>query len=123
MGGKKLDLKITISKYLKELGVPASLLGYEYLQEAIELVISDKSYIKAICTRLYSTIAKKHDRTIGSVERGIRRAKEISMVRGNWELINKMFGYSIDADKGVPTNKEYIATIADYIKMKEVCGQ
>lgn len=118
-----MDIKITISKYLKELGVPASLLGYEYLQEAIELVIEDNSKIRELCKELYDTIAKRHDRAMGSVERGIRRAKEISMLRGNCDLINRMFGYTIDVNKGVPTNKEYIATIADYIRMKEDCGK
>ena len=115
------DLKVTTSRLLKELGVPVNLNGYEYLVEAIELVINDKAYIKAICKKLYPTIATQHGVTIGCVERSIRHAIKKSFERGNCDLINKIFGYTINPDTGFATNAEYIATLADYISMKEGC--
>ena len=111
--------KKIITKYLKELGVPANLNGYLYLRYAIELMIEDVSYINKITKRLYPDIAKQFNATAGSVERCIRVAIEASWYRGNKEAQNKVFGYSAAMKKCVPTNSEFIATIADYISVYE----
>jgi two-component system response regulator (stage 0 sporulation protein A) len=113
------ELKFTISKYLKDLGVPASLSGYEYLREGIQLIIKDKSYLKGIFKKLYPTIATQFDTTTARVERAIRTAIEKSMLQGDRDLIQEIFGSTINAEKGKVTNAEFIATLADYISMKE----
>lgn len=113
-------LKETVTRYLKELGVPANIRGYDYLRKAIELTITDRNNLNVVCRNLYPVIATQYGVAIGAVERGIRLAIKKSMLRGNCDLINKIFGFTIDPDTGLATNTEYIAAVADYIKTKEV---
>ena len=112
----RLQLKITDS--LISLGVPAHILGFDYLREAISLVICDRSYIQSLTTRLYPEIAKKFDSTPSRVERAMRHAVEVAFDRGDPEIISNYFSYSINKNKGKATNGEFIATVADRLKMK-----
>lgn len=116
-------LRETITRYLKDLGVQANLNGYEYLREAIELAITDRTYLKAICRKLYPAVAEKFGTDAGSVERCIRFAIQKSILKGKYNLICEIFGSTIDPDRGVATNTEFIATLADYINMKEVSAK
>lgn len=112
----RLQLKITDS--LIRLGVPAHILGFDYLREAISLVICDRSYIQSLTTRLYPEIAKKFDSTPSRVERAMRHAVEVAFDRGDPEIISNYFSYSINKNKGKATNGEFIATVADRLKME-----
>ncbi len=116
------NLQISIAKLLHELGVPSHIKGYDYLTEAINLIYSDNNYKGAITKELYPTIAKKYNTTASRVERAMRHAIELSWTRGNWELIEDIFGYSVDVDKAKATNSEFIVTIADKIKLEQYEG-
>ena len=113
------DLQISITKILHELGVPSHIKGYAYIREAITLIYNDNNYKGAITKVLYPEIAKKYNTTSSRVERAIRHAIEVSWARCNWELIEDIFGYSVDVDKDKATNSEFIVTIADKIKLEQ----
>ena len=113
MANKKL-----ITDVIKELGIPANIQGYRYLRYAVELVADDFSAIDKVTKFLYPNVANKFGTTSSKVERAIRHAIETSWLRGNKDLITKLFGYSVSADKGKPTNSEFIAAISDYIIMQ-----
>lgn len=113
-----LRLQLKITDCLIRLGVPAHILGFEYLREAISLVICDRSYIQSLTTRLYPEIAKKFDSTPSRVERAMRHAVEVAFDRGDPEIISNYFSYSINKNKGKATNGEFIATVADRLKME-----
>ena len=119
MKGKCEMNNLKISSLLKELGVPTNLCGYYYLRAAVEMMIKDISLVNAITTRLYPEIAGQFKATTARVERAMRHAIEVSMDRGNRKLLDKLFGYSIDANKGKPTNSEFITTVADYLCLLE----
>ena len=106
-----------ITKSLLALGVPAQLNGYQYLREAIAMVVTNPKGVTAITRQLYPVIAERHNVSNASVERAIRHAIEVSWTRGSVEAIDKMFGYTVNQDKGKPTNSEYIAMVADHIRM------
>lgn len=108
---KSLEQLITGS--LREIGVPAHILGYGYLREAIMLCVEDKDMIYGITKTLYPTIANNNHTTSSRVERAIRHAIEISWLRGNQDYIDEIFGYSISSGKGKPTNSEFIALLSD----------
>lgn len=110
---------LTITNTLKELGVPASLLGYHYLRYAIDLMANDMSLVNKITKQLYPEVAKQFKTTISRAERAMRHAIETGWNRGNNDLQCKLFSYTVDAKKGKPTNGEFIATVADYICMIE----
>lgn len=103
-----------ITKAIKKLGITANLKGYHYIRCGVEMIINEFDLIYST-TKLYGEIAKRFDTTQLRVERAIRNAKEIGWNRTNIEFANELFGYSIDDYKGIPTNSEFIATIADYI--------
>ena len=112
--------EIEISTHLKDLGVSAGYLGYQYLKLGIEMVIEDMTLVNKIATKLYPSIAKHFDTTPSRVERGIRYAIEVAWCcRGNVKTQDKFFGYTININKGKPTNSEFIATVADFIRMSE----
>lgn len=111
------NYKEVITKSIKELGIPASLTGYHYIRYAVELMINDITLMNAITKTLYPTVAKEFNTTSIRVERSIRHAIEISWNRANEKFATELFGYSIDANKGKPTNGEFIVTVADYIIM------
>ena len=112
------DLEISITKTLHELGVPSHIKGYQYIREGIFLVYKNPEIIGGITKELYPEIADKYDSTASSVERAIRHAIDIGWNRGNLELMEDIFGYSIDVDKSKPTNSEFIITIADKLRLE-----
>ena len=115
--GNNLETKIT--KIIHEIGVPAHIKGYLYLREAIALVINDMDYLGAITKELYPHVADKFNTTPSRVERAIRHAIEVAWTRGNVDTINRLFGYTVDNNKGKPTNSEFIALIADKLRLQE----
>lgn len=111
------NLQITITKTLHELGVPSHIKGYQYIREGITLVYKKPDIAGGITKELYPEIAKKFDSTVSRVERAIRHAIEVSWNRGNWDLMEDIFGHSVDIDKAKPTNSEFIVTIADKMRL------
>jgi two-component system response regulator (stage 0 sporulation protein A) len=109
-------IQISITNTLHELGVPSHIKGYQYIFEGIIVCIEKESI--SFTKEIYPIIAKKYDSTISNVERSIRHAIEISWNRGNWEIMEEFFGNSIDMEKAKPTNKEFIITIADKLKLE-----
>ena len=114
---KPFNLQITITKTLHELGVPSHIKGYQYIREGITLVYKRPDIAGGITKELYPEIAKKFDSTVSRVERAIRHAIEVSWNRGNWDLMEDIFGHSVDIDKAKPTNSEFIVTIADKMRL------
>jgi two-component system response regulator (stage 0 sporulation protein A) len=112
------NLEFAVSDVLHEIGVPAHLKGYQYVREAIVLAVNDMDVINAITKILYPAVAKKFESTPSRVERSIRNAIETAWNRGNVDVIQKMFGYTISTTKGKPTNSEFIAMIADSLILR-----
>ena len=112
------DLQLSITKLLHELGVPSHIKGYTFIKEGINLVYNNPSLSSAITKELYPIIAKKYDTTASRVERAIRHAIEVSWNRANWELMEEIFGYSVDIDKAKATNSEFIVTLADKLRIE-----
>ena len=113
-----VDLETEITTIIHEIGVPAHIKGYMYLREAITMVVNDMELLSAVTKELYPSIAKKYNTTASRVERAIRHAIEVAWGRGQIEAINKLFGYTVHNDKGKPTNSEFIAIIADKLRLK-----
>lgn len=103
---------------IHEIGVPAHIKGYQYLREAIMMSVQDVEMLNSITKILYPTIAKKFQTTSSRVERAIRHAIEVAWNRGKMETLDAMFGYTINTGKGKPTNSEFIALIADKIRLQ-----
>lgn len=113
---KSLDASIT--NIIHEIGVPAHIKGYLYLREAISMVYHDIELLGSITKVLYPDIAKKYNTTASRVERAIRHAIEVAWSRGNIESISKLFGYTVSMSKAKPTNSEFIAMIADKLRLE-----
>lgn len=113
------NTKLEISNMLKDLGISPALKGYGYLKTAIELTIEDESLVHHITKELYPAIAKKHKTLPNRVERGMRHAIEKAWDIGDIDKINSIFGYTVDARRGKPTNSEFIATVADYLLLMQ----
>lgn len=113
-----IDLETEITSIIHEIGVPAHIKGYMYLREAITMVVNDKELLSAVTKELYPSIAKKYNTTASRVERAIRHAIEVAWGRGQVDAINKLFGYTVHNEKGKPTNSEFIAIIADKLRLK-----
>lgn len=111
------DLEQDVTNMIHEIGVPAHIKGYQYLREAIMMSVEDSSMISSITKILYPTIAKRFQTTPSRVERAIRHAIEVAWSRGRMETLDSLFGYTIDTGKGKPTNSEFIALIADKIRL------
>lgn len=103
---------------IHEVGVPAHIKGYQYLREAIMMVIGDIDVINQITKQLYPEIAKKYKTTPSRVERAIRHAIEVAWGRGQQDTVENIFGYTVSAAKGKPTNSEFIAMIADKLRLE-----
>lgn len=112
-----VDLETNITMYIQQLGVPAHIKGYQYIRDAISMVIDDMETINSITKLLYPTVAKHYNTTASRVERAIRHAIEVAWDRGNPDVLNELFGYTILGSKGKPTNSEFIALIADKIRL------
>ena len=102
---------------IHEIGIPAHIKGYHYLRDAIIMAVDDMDVLNAITKVLYPTIAKMHQTTASRVERAIRHAIEVAWNRGNTEAIDDIFGYTVSASKSKPTNSEFIAMIADKLRL------
>lgn len=113
-----MDLEAEITNIIHEIGVPAHIKGYMYLREAITMVVNDMELLSAVTKELYPSIAKKFNTTASRVERAIRHAIEVAWSRGQVDTINRIFGYTIHNDKGKPTNSEFIAMVADKLRLK-----
>lgn len=107
-----------VTKIINEIGMPANLLGYKYIREGIKEVILEPEKIQHVTKVLYPSIAKKFGTTPSKVERAIRHAIEVAWFKGNIEICNTLFGYSVDLKKGKTTNSEFIANIGDKIRFK-----
>ena len=114
---KDSELERYVTKIMLEIGVPAHLKGYHYLRDAIILSGKDMEVVSSVTKLLYPTIAKHFKTTDQKVERAIRNAIEVSWSRGNVETFEKIFGYSVASGRTRPTNSEYIARIADNIRL------
>lgn len=112
------ELQLNISDLLHSLGVPSHIKGYEYIREGIGLLYNKPSILGAITKELYPEIAVKYNTTSSRVERAIRHAIEISWSRGDYDLMEDLFGNSVDVDRSKPTNSEFIATLADKLRLQ-----
>ncbi len=112
------NLEISVTKILHELGMPSHIKGYQYIREGIMMIYNNPDIIGGITKELYPDVATKYDTTVSRVERAIRHAIEVSWNRGNWELMEEVFGHSIDIDKAKPTNSEFIVTVADKLRLE-----
>ena len=112
------DLEQDVTNMIHDIGVPAHIKGYQYLREAIMMSVEDSATISSITKVLYPTIAKKYQTTPSRVERAIRHAIEVAWSRGKMETLDNLFGYTINIGKGKPTNSEFIALIADKIRLR-----
>ncbi len=115
---KARDLEKDVTEIIHEIGVPAHIKGYQYLREAIMMSVEDNEMLNSITKVLYPSIAKKYQTTPSRVERAIRHAIEVAWSRGKMETLDAMFGYTINTGKGKPTNSEFIALIADKIRLQ-----
>ena len=120
---KEKDLKISVTKILHELGVPSHIKGYQYIREGILLLYNNPNIIGGITKELYPEIASKYDTSVSRVERAIRHAIEVSWNRGDLDLMEEIFGHSVDYDKAKPTNSEFIVTVADKLKLENTLIQ
>lgn len=112
------ELKNLVTSVIHEIGVPAHIKGYQYLREAIQMSVNDMDMLGSITKTLYPTIAAKYQTTPSRVERAIRHAIEVAWNRGRMETLDALFGYTINTGKGKPTNSEFIALIADKIRLQ-----
>lgn len=112
------ELESAITNIIHEIGVPAHIKGYIYLREAITMVVNNMELLSAITKELYPSISRKFNTTPSRVERAIRHAIEVAWGRGRVDVINNLFGYTIHNVKGKPTNSEFIAMIADKLRIE-----
>ena len=115
---EKQSLEALVTNVIHEVGVPAHIKGYQYLREAIIMVVNDIDVINQITKSLYPQIAAKYNTTPSRVERAIRHAIEVAWGRGQQDIVENIFGYTISAAKGKPTNSEFIAMIADKLRLE-----
>lgn len=114
----EVDLEARATEVIHEVGVPAHIKGYQYLREAICMAVADVELLNSVTKVLYPSIAKKYQTTASRMERAIRHAIEVAWTRGRIETIEELFGYTINAGKGKPTNSEFIALVADKIRLE-----
>ncbi len=112
------SLTIQVTEIIHQIGVPAHIKGYQYLRDAILMAIEDEQIINAVTKRLYPAVAKRHATTSSRVERAIRHAIEVAWDRGDVDVLNSYFGYTIHGGRGKPTNSEFIAMIADKFRLQ-----
>lgn len=112
------DIETQVTQIIHQIGVPAHIKGYQYLRTAILLTIKDSDIINSVTKVLYPSVAKKYSTTTSRVERAIRHAIEVAWDRGDVDTLNAYFGYTIQNNRGKPTNSEFIAMIADNLRLK-----
>lgn len=115
------NIESDVTSIIHDVGVPAHIKGYQYLREAIIMCVNDNDMLNSITKILYPEVAKKFQTTSSRVERAIRHAIEVAWNRGKMEAIDELFGYTINVEKGKPTNSEFIALIADKIRLEYKC--
>lgn len=118
MQKSSFDLELRVTEIIHEIGVPAHIKGYQYLREAIIIAVNDMDVINAITKVLYPQVAKTFQTTPSRVERAIRHAIEVAWGRGDLDTLQRFFGYTVSNTKGKPTNSEFIALIADKIRLE-----
>ncbi|MFA9381462.1 MAG: sporulation transcription factor Spo0A [Acetanaerobacterium sp.] len=118
MRPQPMDLELMVTDIILQIGVPAHIKGYHYLREAIMLSVKDSEMINSVTKLLYPTVAKRFDTTSSRVERAIRHAIEVAWDRGDIDTLNSYFGYTINGVRGKPTNSEFIAMIADKLRLR-----
>ncbi|MDD6331578.1 MAG: sporulation transcription factor Spo0A [Clostridium sp.] len=114
---RERSLEGEVTDIIREIGIPAHIKGYQYIREGIMMAVEDPNMLNYITKLLYPAIAKKYKTTSSSVERAIRHAIEVAWSRGKMDVIQELFGYTIHAGKGKPTNSEFIALIADKLRL------
>ena len=119
----ELSLEAQVTQIMHELGVPAHIKGYQYMREAIMMAVEDMDVINSITKLLYPSVAKRFSTTPSRVERAIRHAIEVAWDRGDIDVLDSIFGYTVQNDKGKPTNSEFIAMIADKLRLKIKMGK
>lgn len=117
-GDTTYDMETQVTRIIHQIGVPAHIKGYQYLRTAILMTISDSDIINSVTKVLYPSVAKKYQTTTSRVERAIRHAIEVAWDRGDVDTLNSYFGYTIQNSRGKPTNSEFIAMIADNLRLK-----
>lgn len=117
----KFDVEQMVTDAIHDIGIPAHIKGYRYVRDAIIMAVNDVHILDGITKILYPNIAKKYDTTPSRVERAIRHGVEVAWSRGNIGTIEQIFGYTVNVEKGKPTNSEFIALLADNIRMKCRC--
>ncbi len=115
---ENVDLQVTVSEIMHQIGVPAHIKGYQYLREAIVLSINDREMMSSVTKVLYPTVAKMYSTTSSRVERAIRHAIEVAWDRGDVDVLSSYFGYTIQSTRGKPTNSEFIAMISDKLRLR-----
>lgn len=115
---QQIDMETCVTNMLHEIGIPAHIKGYHYLRDGILMAIEDMDVLNAITKVLYPTVAKKNQTTSSRVERAIRHAIEVAWSRGKLDTLEELFGYTVSNGKGKPTNSEFIALVADTIRLK-----
>ncbi len=116
--GSTPDIEAQVTRIIHQIGVPAHIKGYQYLRTAILLTVKDSDIINSVTKVLYPSVAKKYSTTTSRVERAIRHAIEVAWDRGDVDTLNSYFGYTIQNNRGKPTNSEFIAMIADNLRLK-----
>lgn len=117
-GKEEADLEAQVTKIIHQIGVPAHIKGYQYLRTAIMMAINNNEVINSVTKILYPTVAKQYSTTSSRVERAIRHAIEVAWDRGDLDVLNSFFGYTVQNSRGKPTNSEFIAMIADNLRLK-----
>lgn len=112
------NIQMSITKTLHDLGIPSHIKGYQYIREGVEMIFDRPDIIGGITKELYPELAVKFSTTVSRVERAIRHAIEVSWNRGDWDLMEELFGHSVDIDKAKPTNSEFMVTIADKLRLE-----
>ena len=116
------QLELMVTDIIHQIGVPAHIKGYHYLREAILLSVKNSEIVNSVTKLLYPTVAKTHSTTASRVERAIRHAIEVAWDRGDIDVLNSYFGYTIQNERGKPTNSEFIAMISDKLRLKLKIG-
>ena len=117
-----VDMEIRVTEVIHDIGVPAHIKGYQYLRDAIMMTIENIDVVNAVTKVLYPSVAKKYNTTSSRVERAIRHAIEVAWDRGDIEVLQSYFGYTVSQIKGKPTNSEFISMIADKLRLQLKCG-
>ena len=116
------ELELMVTEIIHQIGVPAHIKGYHYLRDAIIMSIKNSEIVNSVTKLLYPTVAKHHNTTASRVERAIRHAIEVAWDRGDIDVLNSYFGYTIQNERGKPTNSEFIAMISDKLRLKLKIG-